>query len=139
MVEAIYDLKNQLLEKMEQDISERGIERLDKDQVDMIKDLAEAEKSCWEAEYYRSVTEAMEGQSGYPNNQGGYVRGNSGYTNGRSGRSGGTNGRSGYMMRRGYGMSGYPVEDLKMQLQHADPQERERIMQELRQMMNGQM
>lgn len=28
--------------------------------VDMIKDLADAEKNCWEAMYYRTVVEAME-------------------------------------------------------------------------------
>lgn len=154
MVETIYELKNKLLEEMMQDVQERGIERLDKEKVDMVKDLADAEKSCWEAEYYRNVSEAMEGQSGYP--QGG--QGGSGYAmgmgypqGGQGGRSGGSSGRSGGSSggssgypgrrgsRRGYGMSGYPMDDLKMKLQNADPQEREQMMQELRQMMGGQM
>lgn len=153
MVEVIYDLKNQLLEKMEQDAQERGIERLDKEMVDMVKDLAAAEKYCWEAEYYRGVSEAMEGQSGYPNYGMGYPQGggrSGGSSGGRSGGSGGRSGGSGgsgypsrdsrgrYTSRRGYAM-GYPIEDLKMELQNADPQQREQMMQELRQLMNGQM
>lgn len=150
MVEEIYDLKNQLLESMAKEIDERGIERLDKEKVDMVKDLAEAEKSCWEAEYYRSVTEAMEGGSGYDgqmgmrDNQMGYdgmsgaQGGNRGGSN-RGGSQGSYRGRSGYRdsrgryARRGYG-SGYHehVEALKMELQNADQQEREQIMNELR-------
>lgn len=159
MVETIYELKNMLLESMMEEAKERGVERLDKERVDMVKDLAEAEKSCWEAEYYRGVSEAME-QSGYPGGQGG--SGGSGYAGGmgypqggQGGRSGGSGGRSGGSSggssgypgrgggrrgsRRGYGMSGYPIEDLKMEMQNADPQRREQMMQELRQMMGGQM
>lgn len=152
MVEAIYDLKNQLLEQMEQDVQERGIERLDKEKVDMVKDLAEAEKSCWEAEYYRSVAEAMEGQSGYGqmgmsgaqmgyNGMSGAQGGNRG-GGGRGGSQGGSRGSgSGYRdsrgryARRGYGM-GYQehIDALKMEMQQADPQEKERMMQEIRNM-----
>ena len=150
MVEEIYDLKNQLLESMAKEIDERGIERLDKEKVDMVKDLAEAEKSCWEAEYYRSVTDAMEGGSGYDGqmdmrgNQMGYdgmsgaQGGNRGGSN-RGGSQGSSRGRSGYRdsrgryARRGYG-SGYHehIDALKMELQNADQQEREQIMNELR-------
>lgn len=149
MVEEIYDLKNQLLDSMSKEIDERGIERLDKEKVDMVKDLAEAEKSCWEAEYYRSVTEAMEGGSGYDEmgmrgNQMGYdgmsgaQGGNRGGSN-RGGSQGSSRGRSGYRdsrgryARRGYG-SGYHehINALKMELQNADQQEREQIMNELR-------
>ena len=150
MVEEIYDLKNQLLESMAKEIDERGIERLDKEKVDMVKDLAEAEKSCWEAEYYRSVTEAMEGGSGYDGQMG--MRGNQMGYDGMSGAQGGSRGggsrggsqgssrgRSGYRdsrgryARRGYG-SGYHehIDALKMELQNADQQEREQIMNELR-------
>lgn len=165
MVEELYRIKNLFLEKMQNDIDERGgIERVNVDEMyklaDIVKDLAEAEKACWEAEYYRSVTEAMEGESGYPNqsgypqggsrgNQGGsgYAQGGSGYPGGQGGRSGGQGGsqRSGWAnqygrgrSRRGYGM-GYPMEELKREMQQADPQERERMVQELREMMNGQM
>lgn len=155
MVEVIYDLKNQLLEEMERETKERGIERLDKERVDMVKDLACAEKDCWEAEYYRAVTEAMEGQSGYDgmaNSQMGMSGNQMGY-NGMSGaqqgsrggnRSGGSQGgsRGGYgyrdsrgrfTSRRGYGYQEH-IEALKMEMQQADPQERERMVQELRNM-----
>lgn len=149
MVGEIYELKNKLLGQMAQEVQERGIERLDKEKVDMVKDLAEAEKNCWKAEYYRAVTEAMEGEAGYP--MGGNQMGYNGMSGSRQGsRSGGMgtgsqNGsRSGYRdsmgryARRGYGMSGYPMDELRMQLNNADPQQREQMMQELRQMV-GQM
>ena len=75
MVNKIYELKNKFIQRIEKNISERGIDRIDINEmdklVDMVKDLAEAEKSCWEASYYRSVSEAMEsGQSsGYSTQQ----------------------------------------------------------------------
>lgn len=158
MVEEIYELKNQFLEKMTNDIEERGgIERVNVDEMyklaDIVKDLAEAEKACWEAEYYRGVSESMGGQPGYPGGSGGQQGGQGGYgyaqgmgypQGGSGGRSGGN--RGGYPQRggrrssrRGYNMSGYPMEELKMQMQQASPQEREQMMQELRQMMGGQM
>lgn len=99
MVEVIFDLKNQLLEDLEKDVQERGIDHLDKEKVDMVKDLAEAEKDCWKAEYYRSVTEAMEGSSGYNGDMMGYGYGYSGMSGAssgaRSGASYGGGGRSG--------------------------------------------
>lgn len=145
MVEIIYDLKNQLLEEMMRDVEERGVGRLDKEKVDMVKDLAEAEKSCWEAEYYRSVSEAMEGGAGYGaqigyNGMSGAQGGSRGYS-GRSSSQGGSQGRSGWAnqygsSRRGYGM-GYQehIDALKMEMQNADPQQREQMMQALRGMM----
>lgn len=145
MVDKIYEIKNQLLERITRDISERGIERLDGSMVDMVKDLAEAEKSCWEAEYYRSVAEAMEregGSSGYM----GY-----GGPGGGSG-SGGSDGRSGWQNqygsgrnrggRRGYdGMSYYhdPMESVRAYMRGANPQEQERIRAEMRSMADGSM
>ena len=109
----------------------------------MVKDLTEAEKSCWEVEYYRSVTEAMEGGSGYMSgNQMGYngmsgAQGGNRGGNSRNGSQGGS--QRGYRdsmgryARRGYGM-GYQehIDALRMELQNADPQERERIMNEIR-------
>jgi hypothetical protein len=69
MVEKIYDMKAKILGQAMKELEERGPERIDVNRmgemVDMVKDLAEAEKSCWEAAYYRNVTEAMEGASGY--------------------------------------------------------------------------
>lgn len=159
MVEEIYQIKNEFLQKMRQEIDERGIERVDVAEMyklaDIVKDMAEAEKSCWEAEYYRSVTEAMGGESGYSGSQSGYnggsgmqggSRGYSGRSGAQGGSQGGSQGRSGWAnqygsgYRRGYG-SGYQehMDALRMKMQQADPQERERIMQELRGMTNGQM
>ena len=147
MVEVIYDLKNQLLEEMERDVKERGVERLDKEKVDMVKDLAEAEKSCWEAEYYRAVAEAMEGGSGYGMQNG--ISGNQMGYNGMSGAQGGNrvgNGNRGgqngsgsgyrdsmgrFAARRGYGYQQH-IDALRMEMQNADPQQREQMMQELR-------
>lgn len=144
MVEEIYELKNKLLEEMMRDVQERGVERLDKERVDMVKDLADAEKSCWEAEYYRSVAEAMEGGSGYgmSDTQLGYngMSSAQGGNRGGNGRSGAQNGSQrgyrdsmGRYARRGYGM-GYQelIDALRMELQNADPQERERILSEIR-------
>lgn len=161
MVDVIFDLKNQLLEDMLRETRERGIDHLDKEKVDMIKDLAEAEKNCWKASYYRSVTEAMEdGGSGYPSEQGSYGNyptysgyygptmgmsgasrggqqstGNSGYSGNMSGyrNSMGRYARRGYTT--GYGMGYHDhLNALKMDLANANPQDRERIMSELRAM-----
>ena len=171
MVEVIYDLKNQLLDEMLKEVRERGIDHLDREQVDMIKDFAEAEKDCWKAAYYRAITEAMEeGQnSGYSsgmmmpmpydnygytdgygyNGMSGAQGGNMGRSNSQSGANRGGNANSGYRnsmgqyarrgygnMNRGYGTMGYHehVNALKTELMNANPQDRERIMQELRAM-----
>ena len=154
MVELIKQTKDTVLERLDKAINENGTDRMNVQEVgmlaDVVKDLAEAEESCWEAEYYRSVTEAMEGGSGYDgqmgmrDNQMGYdgmygaQGGNSGGSN-RGGSQGSYRGRSGYRdsrgryARRGYG-SGYHehIDALKMELQNADQQEREQIMNELR-------
>ena len=162
MVEKIADLKDQMLMRMEDEISERGVENADVNTLgkiaDQIKDLAEAEKACWEAEYYRAVTEAMEdGQMGYDDSMGnnmGYSRrgrgyqGNqtsydsrSGYDRGRRGYRRGYRGRDSmgrYTSRRGYRDSRYGhddvMQDVKDLLMSADAQEQERIKAKLRQM-----
>lgn len=63
MVEDIYKLKNKILLHVERET--QNMDRIDVKEVgelvDMVKDLAEAEKSCWEASYYKAVTQAMEG------------------------------------------------------------------------------
>ena len=61
------------------------------DAIDMVKDLAEAEKSCWEAAYYESIVKAMEGEEstderyGYNTNRsattGRYTSGRMGFNN----------------------------------------------------------
>lgn len=63
-------MKNEFLKLAKKELEERGPDRVDVNRmgeiIDMVKDLAEAEKSCWEAAYYRSVTEAMkDSKSGY--------------------------------------------------------------------------
>ena len=70
MVNKIYEAKNRLLEHLEKELRENP-ERIDMESVsmlaDMVKDLAEAEEKCWEAEYYHSIVDAMDksGRSGY--------------------------------------------------------------------------
>ena len=67
MVDEIYKLKNQFIARINADLSARGIDRINVEEtgelVDMVKDLAEAEESCWKASYYKAVTEAMVGAS----------------------------------------------------------------------------
>ncbi len=59
-------MKERLVEWCESEVS-RGKETVDAKElgeaVDMIKDLAEAESLCWQACYYKHVSEAMEEQS----------------------------------------------------------------------------
>lgn len=158
MVEKIASLKDEILMQAEQEMHDTG--QVNPESIDAVKDLAEAEKSCWEAEYYRSVTEAMEdGQMGYDDGMG-YRgnRGNMGYdrqggsNQGRGYRRGyeresrrgyrgqprGSMGR--YTSRRGYRrMDGYGHQDMlaeiRQMMETADPQEREQLKMQLRQMM----
>lgn len=152
MVEKLKDLKDELLMQAEQDMHENG--SVDHMMIDDIKDLAEAEKSCWEAEYYRTVTEAMEdGKAGYDDGMGYTRRGGMGYDRqGRGYRRGyeresrrGYRGQSRdsigrYTSRRGYRrMDGYGHTDMmaevRQMMETADPQEREQLKMQLRQMM----
>lgn len=153
MVEKLKDLKDELLMQAEQDMHEGG--GVDPKMIDSIKDLAEAEKACWEAEYYRTVTEAMEdGKAGYDDGMGyrgnrggmGYDRQGRGYRRGYEretrrgyrGQSRDSQGR--YTSRRGYRrMDGYGHDDMmaevRQMMETADPQEREQLKMQLRQMM----
>ena len=67
MVEDIYILKNKILQHIERET--KNMDRIDVKEigelVDMVKDLAEAEKSCWEASYYKAISEGMEDRAGY--------------------------------------------------------------------------
>lgn len=89
MVEDLKKTKDQFLQHMERLIADRGIERTDVkllgEYADIIKDLAEAEEKCWKAEYYKTVTEEMQGGDGM-----------SGYTPMRSTSTGIAGGRRGY-------------------------------------------
>ena len=64
MVEKIHTIKNRLLDFIE-DVDDYG--RVNANElgefVDMVKDLAEAEKYLCEAHYYRSISEAMDDSS----------------------------------------------------------------------------
>lgn len=149
MVEKLKDLKDELLMQAEQDMHEQG--GVDPKMIDSIKDLAEAEKACWEAEYYRTVTEAMEdGKAGYDDGMG-YSRGGNqgsmrGYRRGyeretRRGYRGQPRDSQGrYSSRRGYRrMENYGHQDMmaevRQMMEMADPQEREQLKMQLRQMM----
>lgn len=161
MVEKLKEQKDLLLERLERLLEEKGPEGANLQEVgmltDQIKDLAEAEKACWEAEYYMTVTEAMEdGSMGYDEGMGyaqggqgegqqggsgyrrGYARGGrggSGYRRGYRGQSRDSMGR--YTSRRGYRRRyGHDdvMQDVKAMMAEADPQEKERLKQQLRQM-----
>lgn len=78
-VDKIKDTKDRLVDALNGEIA-KGVEKVDAEEAgaitDMIKDLAEAEKECWEACYYKSIVEAMEAD----NDKMGYDRYR--YTNG---------------------------------------------------------
>lgn len=67
MYQKICDIKNKLVESLEAELL-KGVECADTEEcgkvTDMIKDLAKAEKDCLEAEYYKTVIEAMDEESG---------------------------------------------------------------------------
>ena len=134
MVELISDEKNKVLEYMKKSLDKYGPDKMNVEEVgklaDAIKDMAEAEKACWEADYYRSVTEAMEGQAGYMPDGMGYVRGRMGYNPNRD--------SMGRYARRGYGGYGYHehMQDIRSEMQSASPEEREKMKRELRQMLD---
>lgn len=134
MVHKIKELKDQLLQGLEQKINERGVDRADMKEIgeitDAIKDLAEAEKACWEAEYYMAIAEGM-GSQGYTNgnNMGSMYNPNSqGYRDSR--------GR--YARRPGYTPMGYhgEIDEIREAMQTATPEEREKMQRELRQIIS---
>lgn len=134
MVEKIKADKDKILEYMGKSLEKYGPDKMNVEEVgklaDAVKDMAEAEKACWEAEYYRSVTEAMEGQSGYMPEGMGYGR--MGYNPSRD--------SMGRYARRGYGNAGMgyhdEMEGIRSKMQSASPDEREKMKRELRQMLD---
>ena len=135
MVENIYELKNKIIKQVEKETAD--MQRMDVKEVgelvDMVKDLAEAEKSCWEASYYRKVTESMGQGSGY---SGSSMGGGTGSSAGYGSQQGGSM-RQGYgtqSMRQGYGTMGHTdlMEPLRMAIQQAGPDERERLRNEVK-------
>lgn len=146
MVEDIYAIKNKFIERMESDLRERGAEKIDIDMMyqlaDIVKDLAEAEKLCWEADYYRSVSEAM-GQSGYQMPympEMGYEQPpRDGMQANRMGyRVSGSGSANQYGGRRGYEPPAHdPLGALRMEMRTAEPKRREELVRELRQMLEN--
>lgn len=134
MVEKIAEDKNRILEYMGKSLEKYGPDKMNVEEIgklaDAVKDMAEAEKACWEAEYYRSVTEAMESQ-GYTPDMMGYQgqggQGRMGYNRNRDSMGRYTSGRRGYHE----GMDG-----LRAEMQSATPEEREKMKRELRQMLD---
>lgn len=145
MLDKLYDLKADMLQRLEKLVDERGLERLD------AKELTDAIKDMSEAEYYCSVVEAMDSYGYMPDDMSGmgYDDG-MGYDgrDGNRGNRGGSGNRSGYRdsmgrystranRRRGYRMGHTDMIDgLREELQGASAEERERLKSELRQMLN---
>ena len=159
MIDKICKMKDKLCEYAHQQM-QQGLDRVDTREmgavIDMIKDLAEAEKSCMEADYYESVVEAMEeGGDRYGYDGGGSSGGGSrGESGGRSGyrmeSSDGEGGRMGYknqygnwpanpanrrrrMRRRGY--TEESVENIRSMMEEADPARREQLKRDLEELM----
>lgn len=152
MVHKICKMKDKLCEYACHQM-DRGLEQVDTHEmgmvVDMIKDLAEAEKSCLEADYYESVVEAMEGDDRY-----GYSSdGRYGWTPSVHSRmaveNDGEGGRMGYknqygnwpanpsnrrrMRRRGY--TEESVENLRSMMEESDPARRAQLKKDLEELM----
>lgn len=127
MVDKIYEIKNKLIEQVEKDMRERP-DRVDSDMIDAIKDLAEAERNCWEADYYRSVTEAMDrdGGSGYSSDMSSRSGWQNQYGSGRN--SGGRRGYDGSSHMMGYKEA---MDTMRHYMHNSDPAERERMRGEM--------
>lgn len=157
MVHKICKMKDKLCDYASQQM-ERGLDNVDTREmgmvVDMIKDLAEAEKSCLEADYYESVVEAMEGGGDRYGYDGPRSADRSGWTPGthrsRMMEDDGEGGRMGYknqygnwpanpanrrrrMRRRGY--TEESVENLRSMMEEADPARREQLKHDLEDLM----
>ena len=143
MVEKIKEAKDDILAYLSKEINRYGGDKMDiaaiEKVADAVKDLAEAEKACWEAEYYRSVTEAMDSA--------GYMPEGMGYSGGQGGQGnqgGNQGGRMGYnpnrdsMGRYSRGRRGYHegMDSIREELRNATPEEREKKKRELRQMLD---
>lgn len=148
MLENINNAKEKVLERMEKAIGPNGVERMDIAEMeklaDIVKDLSEAEKECWEAQYYMSVTHAMNSSGGYTTDaygSQGYMPEPMGYDTVRTyGRSGYRDSMGRYATRpsnMGYdGMRyGYDMQGLREAMSTASPEEREKMMREMRTML----
>lgn len=103
-IERIHEMMETLTKCAESQM-DKGIESVDTEEmgkvIDMIKDLACAEKDCYEKKYYESIVEAME-ESEYGEDYD--YKGKKYYDNYRYKKSGifAPKGRGSYMPRRGY-------------------------------------
>ena len=139
MLDKLYDLKADMLQRLEKLVDERGLERLD------AKELTDAIKDISEAEYYCSVVDAMDNYGYMPEDMTYDGMGYDGQGNRGGNRQG--RGRSGYRdsmgrystranRRRGYRMGHMDaIENIREELQSATQEEREQLKQELRQML----
>lgn len=142
----IAEAKQKVLERIERSIAERGAERMDVQEMgmlaDIVKDLSEAEASCAEADYHRSVTHAMGAAYGYTPMSSGRVTPPMGY-DGPMARGYMPDGPSGYRdqmgryaVRPGYdGRRGYDMQGLREAMASASGEERAQMERELRQML----
>lgn len=143
MTDKLYDLKSDVVERLMKVVDERGLERMSADELfDAMKDLSEAE-------YYCSVTDAMENYGYMPDDMMGmnYDDG-MGYDGrgGNRGNRGGSGNRSGYRdsmgrystranRRRGYRMGHMDaIENIREELQSATAEERDQLKREVLQM-----
>lgn len=154
MVHKICKMKDKLCDYASQQM-ERGLDNVDTREmgavIDMIKDLAEAEKSCMEADYYESVVEAMEdGGDRYGYDGGGSSDGSRGRSGYRMESPDGEGGRMGYKnqygnfpanpknRRRRMRRSGYSeesIENLRQMMEDADPERKRQLKQDLEELM----
>lgn len=144
----IFDAKAKVLERIKKSINERGIDRMDIAEMETLSDIV---KDLAEADYYCTVTEAMQGNHGYGSGYSqGYMPEPMGYGYGFPPRPmgyDGSDGRSGYRdsmgryaprpANMGYngGSYGYDMQGLRDAMSAASPEEREKMQRELRQML----
>lgn len=140
MLDKLYDLKADMLQRLEKLVDERGLERLD------AKELTDAIKDMSEAEYYCSVTDAMESYGYMPDDMTGVGYDDGMGYDGRGGNRGGSGNRSGYRdsmgrystranRRRGYRMGHMDaIENIREELQSATAEERDQLKREVLQM-----
>ena len=132
MVQRIAEEKNRILEYLGKSIDKYGPDKMNVEEIgklaDAVKDMAEAEKACWEAEYYQSVTEAMDSRGYMPEMDygDGMMRGyrRRGYNPNRDSRG---------RYSRGYHED---MEAIRQSMGSASPEEREKMKRELRQMLD---
>lgn len=77
MIKSLEKIECKLIEAVEMEFA-KGVENVDVDEagkvIDMIYDLAKAKKNCFEAEYYKTVNEAMEEKEEEGEERYGYTR-----------------------------------------------------------------